>query len=67
MKDLPAWQENALWTEYASLRGRRRTDVVIVGGGFTGLTLVADLAAHGVKTALTAQLPRSRIKQAFLP
>ena len=50
MKDLPAWQENALWTEYASLRGRRRTDVVIVGGGFTGLTLAADLAAHGVKT-----------------
>ncbi|MDN5927603.1 MAG: FAD-binding oxidoreductase [Hyphomicrobiales bacterium] len=38
--------------EYPSLDGDRRADVVIVGGGFTGLSAAAHLAKTGVDVAL---------------
>jgi len=38
--------------EYPRLDGDRRTDVVIVGGGFTGLSAAAHLAKSGADVAL---------------
>jgi gamma-glutamylputrescine oxidase len=38
--------------EYPSLDGDRRADVVIVGGGFTGLSAAAHLAKAGASVAL---------------
>jgi gamma-glutamylputrescine oxidase len=38
--------------EYPALDGDRRADVVIVGGGFTGLSAAAHLAKAGVDVAL---------------
>src|SRR6478672_1158149 len=38
--------------EYPRLDGDRRADVVIVGGGFTGLSAAAHLAKAGVNVAL---------------
>ncbi|CDX16244.1 putative oxidoreductase OrdL [Mesorhizobium plurifarium] len=38
--------------EYPSLEGDRRCDVVIVGGGFTGLSAAAHLAKTGAKVVL---------------
>jgi len=38
--------------EYPSLDGDRRADVVIVGGGFTGLSAAAHLAKAGANVAL---------------
>ena len=38
--------------EYPALDGDRRTDVVIIGGGFTGLSAAAHLAKAGVDVTL---------------
>lgn len=38
--------------EYAPLDGDLRTDIIIVGGGFTGLSAAAHLAKAGVNVAL---------------
>jgi gamma-glutamylputrescine oxidase len=37
---------------YPALDGDRRTDVVVIGGGFTGLSAAAHLAAAGVEVVL---------------
>ncbi len=39
-------------TAYASLEGEEKADVVIIGGGFTGLSAAAHLAQNGVDTVL---------------
>ena len=49
-----SWYEAALEDRpaYPALDGSRQADVVIVGGGFTGLSAAAHLARRGVDTVL---------------
>ncbi|NGO54775.1 NAD(P)/FAD-dependent oxidoreductase [Allomesorhizobium camelthorni] len=49
-----SWYEDTVGPrpEYASLDGDIRTDVVIIGGGFTGLSAAAHLAKSGVDVVL---------------
>ncbi|MBR4082561.1 MAG: FAD-dependent oxidoreductase [Clostridia bacterium] len=51
MQDIPSWQSGER-DVYPVLRGAHRADVVIVGGGLTGLTLAAMLVGHGIETAV---------------
>ena len=48
--------EQSYWQPRPPLRGLHRTDVVIVGGGFTGVTTAALLAQAGVKVILLEAL-----------
>lgn len=49
-----SWYEASLAErpEYAALDGDRRADVVVIGGGFTGLSAAAHLAKAGVDVVL---------------
>lgn len=49
-----SWYEASLADrpEYAALDGDRRADVVVIGGGFTGLSAAAHLAKAGVDVVL---------------
>lgn len=51
MDDFPAW-EPGLRREFPALRGEATADVAIVGGGLTGVSCAAMLAAMGVKVIL---------------
>lgn len=44
--------EQSFWQPRAPLRGLHRTDAVVIGGGFTGVTTAALLAQAGVKVIL---------------
>ncbi|VVP96401.1 Gamma-glutamylputrescine oxidoreductase [Pseudomonas fluorescens] len=39
-------------TDYPTLQGRHRVDVVIIGGGFTGVATAVELAEKGLKVAI---------------
>jgi glycine/D-amino acid oxidase-like deaminating enzyme len=39
-------------TDYPSLSGTHRVDVVVIGGGFTGVATAVELAERGLKVAL---------------
>ncbi|WPC05013.1 FAD-binding oxidoreductase [Pseudomonas benzenivorans] len=39
-------------TQYPTLQGRHRVDVVIIGGGFTGVASAVELAERGLKVAV---------------
>lgn len=47
----PAW-ESPYRQEYPALRGSRTADVVVIGGGLTGVNCAAMLAGSGAKVAL---------------
>ncbi len=47
MNNLPVWQAGTAAVDFAPLRGDAETDVVIVGGGITGITLAALLSDAG--------------------
>eukprot|EP01133_Synstelium_polycarpum_P027108 gene27108-32653_t len=49
-----SWYESTIAdrTEYPALDGSRTADVVIVGGGFTGLSAAVHLASAGVDVVL---------------
>ena len=51
MEDFPLW-EMGLRREYPVFRGEATADVVIVGGGLTGVSCAAMLSAAGVKVLL---------------
>jgi len=39
-------------TDYPTLQGQHRVDVVIIGGGFTGVATAVELAEKGLKVAI---------------
>lgn len=39
-------------TDYPTLHGQHQVDVVIIGGGFTGVATAVELAEHGLKVAI---------------
>lgn len=39
-------------TDYPTLQGRHRVDVVIIGGGFNGVATAIELAEKGLKVAI---------------
>jgi glycine/D-amino acid oxidase-like deaminating enzyme len=39
-------------TDYPTLQGRHQVDVVIIGGGFTGVATAVELAEQGLKVAI---------------
>ena len=51
MEDFPLW-EQGIRRDFPALRGSVQADVAIVGGGLTGASCAAMLAAMGVKVAL---------------
>lgn len=55
MNTQPLWLDEAPSPEFPKLRGRVETDVLIVGGGITGITTAYLLAKLGVKVALVDQ------------
>ncbi|MEZ5816188.1 MAG: FAD-dependent oxidoreductase [Hyphomicrobiaceae bacterium] len=50
------WAASAPATDYPRLKGRRRFDVAVVGGGIVGLTAAIELAAAGRSVALLEAL-----------
>ncbi|RVU35023.1 FAD-binding oxidoreductase [Hwanghaeella grinnelliae] len=57
--DQSLWSATAITpVEFPSLQGEHRTDVAIVGGGFTGLSTALHLAERGISvTVLEAKTP----------
>lgn len=51
MEHFPLWEQST-GRSYPSLRGALQADVVIVGGGLTGISCAAMLSALGVKVVL---------------